>query len=84
MGRYTEFRRRDRQQFAGKEIFEVKPIILGGSPTDPANKALLTRQQHIEAGTRSLMMCESSRHRSDITSGQEGVSQGRKGSGGIS
>jgi len=49
MARNTEIRLRDRQQFAGKEIFEIKPVILGGSPTDPANKALLTRQQHIEA-----------------------------------
>jgi len=31
------------------ELFEVTPIILGGSPTDPKNKAWLTRQQHIEA-----------------------------------
>ena len=34
---------------ASKEIFEVQPVILGGSPTDPANKTILTRQQHIEA-----------------------------------
>jgi len=34
---------------AGKEIFEIKPVILGGSATDPANKAILTRQQHVEA-----------------------------------
>ena len=32
----------------GKEIVEIKPIILGGSPTDPANKTLLTREQHIQ------------------------------------
>jgi hypothetical protein len=49
MARYIEIRRRDRQQLAGKEIFEIKPVILGGSPTDPANKTVLTRQQHIEA-----------------------------------
>lgn len=49
MARYTEIRRRDGQQLAGKEIFEIKPVILGGSPTDPINKAVLTRQQHIEA-----------------------------------
>ena len=30
-------------EFVGKEIFEIKPIILGGSPTDPANKSALTR-----------------------------------------
>jgi hypothetical protein len=33
----------------GREIFEVKPIILGGSPTDPANKTVLDRQTHIKA-----------------------------------
>jgi cell wall assembly regulator SMI1 len=32
----------------GKEIFEIKPIILGGSPTDPENKVALTRDQHME------------------------------------
>lgn len=37
------------QNCAGKEIFEMQPVILGGSPTDPTNKAFLTRQQHIEA-----------------------------------
>ncbi len=33
----------------GKEIFEIQPVLLGGSPTDLKNKALLTREQHIEA-----------------------------------
>lgn len=37
------------EDYAGKEIFEIKPVILGGSPTDPANKIVLTRAQHIEA-----------------------------------
>ncbi len=37
------------QECAGKEIFEIQPLILGGSPSDPANKAILTRPQHIEA-----------------------------------
>ncbi|HEV7509647.1 MAG TPA: hypothetical protein VGS07_32545 [Thermoanaerobaculia bacterium] len=49
MARYTEARRGDRERLAGKEIFEITPVILGGSPTDPANKTALTRQQHIEA-----------------------------------
>jgi hypothetical protein len=31
------------------EVFEIHPVILGGSPTDPTNKTILTRQQHIEA-----------------------------------
>jgi hypothetical protein len=34
---------------AGKEIFEIQPVILGGSPDDPNNKTFLTREQHIEA-----------------------------------
>ncbi len=33
----------------GKEIFEITPVILGGSPTDPKNKTVLTRAEHIEA-----------------------------------
>jgi len=33
----------------GREIFEIQPIVLGGNPTDPANKTLLTREQHIAA-----------------------------------
>jgi len=33
----------------GKEIFEITPVILGGSPTDPANKTVLTRADHIKA-----------------------------------
>jgi cell wall assembly regulator SMI1 len=32
----------------GKEIFEVKPVILGGNPTDTENKVALTRDQHME------------------------------------
>jgi len=35
--------------YAGREIFEITPIILGGSPTDPANKTVLTRENHIKA-----------------------------------
>ena len=42
-------RQQNRQTLAGKEIYEIKPVLLGGSPTDPANKTILTRQQHIEA-----------------------------------
>ena len=33
----------------GMELFEVKPVMLGGDPLDPANKTLLTREQHIQA-----------------------------------
>jgi hypothetical protein len=31
------------------EVFEITPIILGGDPTAPQNKTLLSREQHIEA-----------------------------------
>ena len=33
----------------GMELVEVTPIILGGDPVDPRNKAWLTRRQHFEA-----------------------------------
>jgi len=35
--------------YQGKEIFEITPVILGGNPTDPANKTLLSREDHIKA-----------------------------------
>jgi len=31
------------------EIFEITPVVVGGSSTDPENKTVLTRHQHIEA-----------------------------------
>lgn len=49
MARYFDMRKTNRGRLAGMEIFEITPVILGGSPTDPANKTILTRQQHIEA-----------------------------------
>jgi hypothetical protein len=36
-------------RFAGKEIFNIKPIVLGGAPNDPANKTVLNRAEHIKA-----------------------------------
>ena len=39
----------DRARLAGKEIFEVTPVVLGGDPRDPANKVALTRTEHIPA-----------------------------------
>lgn len=42
-------RRDNEPDSRGKEIFEIKPVILGGSPTDPANKTLLSRDEHIKA-----------------------------------
>lgn len=41
--------RRANPQIAGMEIFEIKPVLLGGDPVAPENKTVLTRQQHIEA-----------------------------------
>jgi hypothetical protein len=49
MSASNNIRRNRVRDCAGKEIFEIQPVILGGSPTDPANKTFLTRQQHIEA-----------------------------------
>jgi hypothetical protein len=43
------FRRLRQAEMAGKEIFEIKPVILGGDPDDPANKAVLSRADHIRA-----------------------------------
>ena len=45
----NDFRSNNRAQTAGKEVFEVHPVILGGDPVDPKNKTLLTREQHIQA-----------------------------------
>jgi len=44
-----DLRKSEPNQYAGKEIFEIKPIILGGSPNDPSNKVALTREEHIKA-----------------------------------
>ena len=41
-------RKRD-QNLAGKEIFEIQPIVLGGSPNDLVNKIVLNREDHIKA-----------------------------------
>jgi len=49
MSSLNDIHRGRTNECAGKEIFEIKPIKLGGSPTDPANKTILTRQQHIAA-----------------------------------
>jgi hypothetical protein len=49
MGDRSAYRKPRADKRAGKEIFEVLPVILGGSPIDPQNKALLSRQQHVEA-----------------------------------
>lgn len=49
MSRLKHLMRRRPPSATGLEIFEIQPVILGGSSTDQANKVLLTREQHIEA-----------------------------------
>ena len=49
MDRYFDLHRRTGPSLAGNEIFDIKPVILGGSPTDPENKTVLSRQDHIKA-----------------------------------
>ena len=44
-------RRANAKELLGKEMFEIQPIILGGHPSDHANKTALTREQHIKAVT---------------------------------
>lgn len=49
MAHCFDARKQGGEKLKGLEIFEITPIILGGSPTDPENKTALTRSQHIEA-----------------------------------
>lgn len=37
---------RERPEWRGKHIHEIKPVKFGGSPTDPANKVVLTPDEH--------------------------------------
>ena len=39
----------NRREAIAMELFDITPVILGGNSTDPANKILLTREQHIQA-----------------------------------
>jgi cell wall assembly regulator SMI1 len=48
MDRSSELPRKSEPMSRGKEIFEIKPVLLGGSPTDLENKVILTRDQHME------------------------------------
>ncbi|OXI31512.1 hypothetical protein CFB89_18925 [Burkholderia sp. AU16741] len=41
--------RRYEERPLGMELFDVKPVIVGGNPNDISNKVWLTRRQHIEA-----------------------------------
>lgn len=43
------FSRRDDVRPLSLELFDIKPVMLGGDSNDPKNKVWLTRQQHIEA-----------------------------------
>ena len=49
MTNLIDIRRNRFDECIGKEIFEIHPVILGGNPIDPANKTLLSREQHIDA-----------------------------------
>ncbi len=40
---------RTKSRPVGMELFDVKPVLVGGDPHDPKNKAWLTRRQHIDA-----------------------------------
>lgn len=40
--------RRDHPASKGSEVCDVTPVILGGNPSDPGNKAVLSREQHIQ------------------------------------
>jgi SMI1 / KNR4 family (SUKH-1) len=64
MFRASEPPPRSQPALRGKEIFEITPIILGGSPTDPGNKATLTREQHMK------LVCYWNKVVSDIRSQQ--------------
>ncbi|MNR27206.1 hypothetical protein D3C85_1444670 [compost metagenome] len=39
-------RKANPSMYAGKEIHEIKPVKFGGSPTDQANKIILSPQEH--------------------------------------
>jgi hypothetical protein len=49
MPTHIDIRKKRLQECFGKEVFEVQPVVLGGSPTDPGNKTLLERKHHIQA-----------------------------------
>ena len=49
MDRHSDSRKQNGNKLKGMEIFEITPIILGGSPIESDNKIALTRQQHIDA-----------------------------------
>jgi cell wall assembly regulator SMI1 len=46
--RPSKLGRKSEPTLRGREIFEIQPVLLGGSPTDLENKTILTRDQHME------------------------------------
>jgi cell wall assembly regulator SMI1 len=48
MDRSSKLGRKSEPTLRGREIFEIKPVLLGGNPTDLENKTILTRDQHME------------------------------------
>jgi len=48
MPRFSDFRGREHEKKEGMELIEVTPVILGGDPIDPCNRALVSRAQHFE------------------------------------
>lgn len=46
---YIKERKNNILKYSGKEIFEIKPVIVGGDPNDLNNKTLLNREDHINA-----------------------------------
>lgn len=50
-------------ELRSREIFEITPIILGGSPTDLQNKVTLSREQHIQAVRYWNSVVSSLRHK---------------------
>ncbi len=49
MDHYFEVRMAAGNNAVGMEIFQITPVILGGSATDLSNMTFLDRRQHIEA-----------------------------------
>jgi hypothetical protein len=35
-------------EMIGKDLYEIHPVAVGGSPTDPDNKRLIERSKHVE------------------------------------
>lgn len=68
MEHYYDNERANREKIKGMEIFEITPVILGGDPADPANKTILTRQQHINACRYWNNIIQSLRNQTDRNS----------------